>query len=464
MEEKHFIQLLATEYKQPVFKDFDTTAYFKAFDTHYTKIQGQLKNPKWMAEFYAADSNKLLIVEQQLQSNGLETLCDFLAQSEQHGVRTDYYHLQEIRKALNALKTGTFKSIEEVYPILADLELRSNDGYVAYANMLQYGLLNPKNLFGRYFEQVQRPTFKEAQRIALREDWSFYLDSIQPKTEFYKKFQTALSTANTEAKRQRIYLSMERLRWKQEEFPEKYLFVNIPEQQLRIVEDGAVIEMMRVCVGETDYAPYSKKGDNHQTPILSGIIDRMQVNPVWNIPQSIVNKEILSKLVSNPSYLDNRNMVAYNKKGQLIDPYSVDWSSDTVKSFSFKQNPGSDNSLGNIKFIFKNPYAIYLHDTPSKAAFLAENRAVSHGCVRVEKPVNLASYLVNDTLQAAKIKDEILSDNSKSRWVTMKQGVAVYLTYYTTWFNAAGELTQYPDIYGYDVTLLERLRRYFPKN
>lgn len=114
-------------------------------------------------------------------------------------------------------------------------------------------------------------------------------------------------------------------------------------------------------------------------------------------------------------------MVAYNKKGQMVDPNTVDWSSDSVLNFKFKQNPGADNSLGNIKFIFSNPYSIYLHDTPAKQMFSAKNRAVSHGCVRVERPAALAAFLVNDDKKAEQIATEIADTLNKSRWVMMKK-------------------------------------------
>ncbi|MBP3943217.1 L,D-transpeptidase family protein [Sphingobacteriaceae bacterium WQ 2009] len=462
-KEVHFVHTLAPILKQPVLADFDTTAYFQAFDETFNKLKSSLKNPKWMAQFYADHHRKLQLTESQLLMGGMDTLCYFLSQAESHGMRGTYFHQVELQQALKELRTKKYTDVAEAYKTLATLEIRANDAFVAYINMLQYGAINPKNLYGRYFEKVIRGDFKRSEAAALRTDWAFFLDSIQPEIKAYKSFQEALAGPLSTAKREQIYLSMERLRWKGVDFPQEYIMVNIPEQQLRIVKEQEVQLMMRVCIGETDYAPFSKKGVNHETPILSGLIDRMQVNPVWNIPQSIVKKELLDKLIENPSYLENRNMVAYNKKGQLVDPQTVDWSADSVKSYSFKQNPGADNSLGNIKFIFKNPYAIYLHDTPSKAAFGAANRAVSHGCVRVEKPVDLAAYLVKDTVEAQKIKEEMLSDNTTSRWVKMKKGIPVFMTYYTTWFDPKGKITQYPDIYGYDAPLKEKMKKYFPK-
>jgi murein L,D-transpeptidase YcbB/YkuD len=254
---------------------------------------------------------------------------------------------------------------------------------------------------------------------------------------------------------------LEKLRWMGDAFPEKYVFVNIPEQRLHIMEEGKTSQLMNVCVGETDNPAYTRKGENHETPVMQGMLDAMQVNPVWNIPSSIVKKELLSSVRNNPNYLASRNMVAYYK-GKQVDPATVNWNSDSVENFRFKQNPGSDNSLGNVKFLFENPYSIYLHDTPAKQMFGQSNRAVSHGCVRVEKPVDLASYLVNNEKQAEKIAKEITTDSiSKSRWVTLKRQMPVYITYYTTWLDDEGKIVTYPDIYGYDPRLKEALKKYW---
>src|SRR5690606_27346836 len=114
------------------------------------------------------------------------------------------------------------------------------------------------------------------------------------------------------------------------------------------------------------------------------------------------------------------------------------------------QNPGTDNSLGRIKFIFQNPYAIYLHDTPAKAMFKESNRAVSHGCVRVEEPVKLAQFLLNDDKEANKIKQEIsTTDNITPRWVMIKKPVPVFIAYYTAWTDDNGKIITANDVYGY---------------
>src|SRR5690606_1949660 len=144
-------------------------------------------------------------------------------------------------------------------------------------------------------------------------DLAQFLRDLQPKNEMYTKLQKELGRSISGTQKEIIYLNLERLRWRVSDFPAKFILVNIPEFKLRTYDDHKEELAMKVCVGATANAPYSKKGQNHETPILSGTIDRMQVNPVWNIPKSIAGKEIMTKLIENPTYLEESNMVAYDK-------------------------------------------------------------------------------------------------------------------------------------------------------
>jgi murein L,D-transpeptidase YcbB/YkuD len=247
---------------------------------------------------------------------------------------------------------------------------------------------------------------------------------------------------------------MERLRWPIKEYKGKYLLVNIPEFTLRLIDNNTTDLKMKVCVGEAG---------GHETPILSGMIDRMQVNPVWNIPKSIVSTEILSSLKNDPYYLESKNMVAY-KNGELVNSPDVDWNNVNISEYSFKQNPGADNSLGQIKFIFQNPYAIYLHDTPAQAMFSKDMRAVSHGCVRVEEPMELAANLLNNKSETDKIIKETQAsargEKVDARWVMVRDPLPVFISYYTAWTNDDGTLVTSNDIYGYDKLLLPKFKPY----
>jgi len=457
---------LAETFGQENYRKFDTTAYFTVYKSEQKKLGEVLNNPKWMTEF--ADSTKgLIFVSKNLTKGKIDTLCSFLGKATQHGLSTTPFHDEQILQLFNRISNSKSGKVEDLYPLLAKLDLLAADGYVAYVNAIKNGVVNPKRLYGRYFEKQNRMTVSAARKLLDSTDLCQLLPSIQPKGAHYLKLQDLLASGTLSAQnREDIYLLMEKLRWRNADFPDKYVFVNIPEQKLKMVANRKVEGSMNICVGETTYAPFARKatgGDNHETPVMSGQLDRMQVNPVWNIPASIVKKELIASLRANPNYLESRNMVAYNKKGQMVDPTTVDWSTDSVLSYRFKQNPGADNSLGSIKFIFSNPYAIYLHDTPAKHMFTAKNRAVSHGCVRVEKPATLASFLINDDKKAEEIANEIADTLNVSRWVNMKTHIPVYITYYTTWLNDDGQIYKSPDIYGYDERLKKAMKKYMPK-
>lgn len=456
-----FGDILAKSFDQEIFKDFDSTAYFSAIEKELKGDNSRLFNPKWM-RVLADSSRGFTWIPNQLFTGGTDTLLYYLERSEEHGIDPSIFHTVEISRALNLLKSKQITDLNEAYQLLAKVEVLSSDALVAYLNVLENGIVNPKKLYGRYFVGHKRYSLDKAKHLldsAL--NVSEVVNHAQPTNSIYRKFQHLLLEGDlNKEERVKVLMTMERLRWMGEDFPDKYVFVNIPEMKLQMITAGAVEQTMNVCVGETENKAFAKTGENHETPIMRGVLDRMQVNPVWNIPKSIVKKELLNSVRANPGYLESRNMVVYNLKGQIVDPYTINWQADSVENFKFKQNPGFDNSLGNIKFIFANPYAIYLHDTPAKQKFKVSNRALSHGCVRVEDPTSLAAFLVNNEKEAEKIATEIKDSVNNSRWVKMKEGIPVYLSYYTTWLDEDNKIQQFPDIYGYDERLKVAMKKY----
>jgi murein L,D-transpeptidase YcbB/YkuD len=456
-----FGDILATSFNQKLFKDFDSTTYFTAIEKEINSGNTHLFNPRWMRAI--ADSSRgFTWISSQLFTGGTDTLLYYLERSEEHGVDPSFFHVAEIREALSRLESNQITDLNEAYTLLAKIEVLSADALVAYLNIVENGIVNPKRLYGRYFVGHNRYSLKKAKQLL---DSTLNVSDVvtraQPSNSFYRKFQELLLDGDlSKDERVNVLMTMERLRWMGEDFPDKYVFVNIPEMKLQMIDAGTVEQTMNVCVGETENKAFAKTGENHETPMMSGMLDRMQVNPVWNIPKSIVKKELLKSVRANPRYLESRNMVVYNLKGQIVDPYTINWQADSVENFRFKQNPGFDNSLGNIKFIFANPYAIYLHDTPAKQKFKVSNRALSHGCVRVEDPTSLAAFLVNNEKEAGKIATEIKDSVNNSRWVKMKQGIPVYLSYYTTWLDEDHKIQHFPDIYGYDERLKLAMRKY----
>lgn len=250
-----------------------------------------------------------------------------------------------------------------------------------------------------------------------------------------------------------IILNMERWRWLPKKFEPSYLLVNIPEYKLHVVENGKEAFSMRVIVGKT----------LHETPIFSDRMEYVVLAPYWNVPFSIIENEMRDKLVANPNYLDRLDMEVvkgYGKKAVVIDPADVDWAGATQENFKYtlRRRPGPKNDLGDVKFIFPNSNDVYLHDTPHDELFSQSERSFSHGCVRVEEPIKLATYLLRDKPEWDKqtILDTIARRHEK--YVSLKQKLPVYLVYFTAWADANGHPHFRDDIYGHDKDLA---REYF---
>jgi len=247
-----------------------------------------------------------------------------------------------------------------------------------------------------------------------------------------------------------VILNMERWRWLPKKFEPDYLIVNIPEYRLRVYEQGKEALTMRVIVGKTLTA----------TPVFSDKMEYVVLSPYWNVPYSIIDKELRAKLVANPGYLEHLDMEVvkgYGRKATVIDPSTIDWANVTQDNFKYtvRRRPGPKNDLGEVKFIFPNSNDIYLHDTPHDELFSQTKRNFSHGCVRVEEPVKLATYLLRDTPNWSQPVIEDTIAQRREKYITLKEKLPVYLVYLTAWADANGHAHFRDDIYGHDKSLAE---------
>lgn len=180
------------------------------------------------------------------------------------------------------------------------------------------------------------------------------------------------------------------------------------------------------------------------TMMFSGAINQVVFNPTWHIPQSIVEKEILPKMKSDPGYLKKKNMEIVSQK-------------DSIPTIN--QLPGKENALGRVKFLFPNSYDIYLHDTPDKTSFAKKDRAQSHGCIRVADAEKLAVYLLRNQTEWSQDKVRTAMSNNKEQTVKLKNAAPVYITYLTAWIDEKGKLNFRNDVYGHDKETSERMFR-----
>jgi len=240
--------------------------------------------------------------------------------------------------------------------------------------------------------------------------------------------------------------SMERLRWLPEDSGQKYVQVNISEYALHVVENHRSQLRMRVIVGK----PFK------QTPVFQATMKTVVINPSWEVPYSIMTEEMLPKLQENTSYLAKNHLRLLDLKGNEINPRTVQWKSITPDNFKYRivQIPGAWNSLGRVKFLFPNPYDVYLHGTPDQYLFAKDVRMFSHGCMRVEDPTALAACLLKEQGYDKEQIEQQIKDETETQ-ISLKHHIPVYVTYLTAWVDDNGQICFRDDIYNRDSLFLQ---------
>jgi murein L,D-transpeptidase YcbB/YkuD len=250
--------------------------------------------------------------------------------------------------------------------------------------------------------------------------------------------------ASAKITRDDIIANMERWRWLPHDPGKFYVMVNIPQFRVAVMDSGEEIYSTKVVVGKP----------STPTPVFSNTIRNIVVNPYWNVPASIVAKEIAPHMLANPDYIASQDMQVV-AGGQVVPAAAIDWGSVTQGNWHYlvRQLPGNYNALGKIKFLFPNAHNVYLHDTPSKSLFSRSVRAFSHGCIRVQNPMDFANALLEDEpgLTVAQLESMF---GSTERWVTLKTHVPVHIAYFTLRADADGTLHSYADIYGHNARLI----------
>ncbi|TVZ27361.1 murein L,D-transpeptidase YcbB/YkuD [Gillisia sp. Hel_I_86] len=245
-----------------------------------------------------------------------------------------------------------------------------------------------------------------------------------------------------------ILANLERWRWYPRDLGAHYLLVNIANYHLEVVKNNENIRSHKTMVGT----------DSRKTPIFSEEIKYTVFNPNWTIPPTIKAKDVIPGARKDSTYLTRKNIDVYSSNGDLLDPSTVDWNSNKVKSLTYRQKPGSSNPLGKVKIIYPNKHLIYLHDTPSKSLFARNSRAQSSGCIRVENALDLAEYLLSDQSEYTPEKINDILEKGKQKEVKMKQQVQVHHLYWTAWTeNGRPRFTE--DIYNYDEKIISELNK-----
>ena len=414
-----------------------------------------------------------------------EQLVNELETVHQLGFSQKRFFVKNIIDDLKSIRTLSFSDKEPIHVVLARLEFYLTKALMRYCIGQRYGFINPNSLFNRldkietddnhlafqrlYDIPTEHPdtnflnlAIKKVQTDSL----SYFFVSIKPRNPLYKRLTKELLKTKSLSYKRLLLCNIERTRWRHQTAPEncnKYVLVNIPSFLL-VAKDNTKTLSMRIACGTLVT----------KTPLLYSDIQRMDINPVWIMPLSIVKKSILPHL-GNATFFAKHNYFIKNfNTGETISSERVTAEMITSGTYKVVQKGGDGNSLGRIVFRFPNNFSVYLHDTPSKSAFQSFDRGVSHGCVRVERPFELAVFLLEnkDTTFISKLHYSMTAPINKQNndlhidkkkiigTKRLSPNIPLFITYFTVYPDNHGKLIRYPDVYGYDKVMWNTLSHY----
>jgi murein L,D-transpeptidase YcbB/YkuD len=351
-------------------------------------------------------------------------------------------------KALHREFDALRKSAENDIIVDAKLLLKPGQTSAELPKLLQ--------LISRDLDETERQEFGEI--LARFETSEIYADEIIPLIKAVQKKEglkadgvigprTVSEVAGTSKadKLLKVSNAMEQLRWMPSDLGATHVFINQPAFTASYIEDGQEKLKTRTVIGKT----------SNQTSFFYDEIDRVEYNPYWGVPQSIIVNEMLPRLRSDPGYLDRSGYEVTDSKGKRIPSSAINWSQYGGRvPFNVRQAPSEANALGELKIMFPNKHAIYMHDTPQKALFDRDSRAFSHGCVRLQDPRGMAAAVLGSTVEHVAQK---LKQGHSGEKVTRK--IPVYIAYFTAWPNAQGQVEYFGDVYDRDTKLSEAIVR-----
>ena len=333
-------------------------------------------------------------------------------------------------------------------------EIKLDLAILKYARHARGGKTNPIQLSKLY---GMTPTLRDPKtvlaEIADAPQPGRYLQGLHPKHVQFERLHQALLKARAEAEAgakpanmQKIIVNMERWRWMPENLGSLHVLLNVPAFTVFVARDGKAIYQDKIVVGELKYA----------TPVFSADLKSVVFNPEWTVPPTIVRENLLPKLRGggglfggNTSVLKQHGLTV-NYNGKRVDPSSIDWNRVNMGAISFNQAPGPDNVLGKVKFVYPNPYTVYMHDTIKEGLFNKDMRAEGHNCPRVEHPGKIAAVILAQDQNLPEAEVDRLFNKGYNAAVNVRNRVPVHTAYFTAVADEQGKITTFPDIYKID--------------
>ncbi|WP_313002923.1 L,D-transpeptidase family protein [Chryseobacterium gleum] len=409
----------------------------------------ELHFPKSVKQFYGQHGFEYVWINPSVKRNLLQDAVLLLKDTGKRGLSSKDYHEQSLTpEILNTVADQT-KYTDSKENAVTDILM--TDALITYINYLHFGKYNPF-YSPSFIDGNDVEGFKASEilyQALQKDDLPKVAFDVQPKIQEYADFQDYLNTIysngteNREAEIKKIAINMERLRWMGIS-SDAYLLVNIPSYSLDFVQKDKTLHY-KVIVGKP----------STPSPVLKSRVDYFTTAPDWKVPQNIFIKEMLPKIVKNSQYLEDHHYSLYDRSGKTIPVTSANLRQvyRNPYQYSIRQSSGCDNALGAVVFRFSNSYGVYLHDTSQKQLFEKTQRALSHGCIRVENAGDLAAQL----LKHDGTEDEIplmksLMDRYERKDFVLKQPVPIMITYLTCLVKN-GKVVFYNDIYNLDLVL-----------
>ena len=376
---------------------------------------------------------------------GADSLIGMLRHTAYYGLPESGYHLEEVM-ILAPDRSITARQ---------RLDVLLTDAYLSLSHDLEFGLLAP------HTDDRDSIDLERTGHVFSNGGVVSSLESREPAHQGYRALKNclrnildsaALHGGDTIPMKETIRtIGVNLERWRQEQTPwsPRYVVVNIPAYRLDVIERGDTILSSRVIVGTVE----------HPTPELSSVIRSFTIYPYWVVPRKIAVEEYLPVIKADTTFFKRTDFEVLDRKGNLLDPAQIPWKTYHKNNFPvvLRQQEGSGNALGLIKFTFDNPYAVFLHDTNAKQLFRKQARALSHGCIRVEKAAAIARYLMTGSPDRESAVVRRYLDEQRQAVMATPQPLPIYVRYFTAEVTADG-LSIHPDIYGRDI-LLSRLLR-----
>ena len=445
---------------------------------------------KWMAdkkvrEYYKEHHDPIWYTRMGLSADADSLLCYLRRELPMNGLDTTAFYIPQIAANIDIVHQLAFDSLQrDINEILPQLDFLLSKAYVRFTTGQRYGFTRPSHYlnhldrkpnttkeFSRLFDyEIQAPDYDRSIQMLLSTERMDSLYASKPQGHIYQALRQHITDTINVTERIKTAINMERCRWKihQPAADERCIIVNIPSQQLWATCPDSIVPM-RICCGSF----------SHKTPLLCSEINYFQVNPEWIIPLNIIKAEVAVHAGDSTYFARNEYSIVDRTSNDTLRATSV--SSSELKSGKLRvvQKSGPRNSLGRIVFRFPNNFSIYLHDTNNRSAFNRDRRTVSHGCVRVQKPFELACFLLPEAtewkLEQMRISMDIPPKTKRGKnylkehkddprpyrlvsYQSVSPKMPVYILYFTSFLNPeTGKIESLPDLYGYDKAIRKEI-------